>query len=421
MHIWRRKRATVVGLAILCFLATQICAAQQGIEIPQPNNPAIPMPVPIMVSLTSIAVPYDPLELVTGDAQQASTPEARAAALDLLEKAHRLSNVRLHAYDLKTSFTSYGSSSSDGRWILEDTSPGPNIYRWTAQGPSFSGIFLNANKLLSSNQPGGAMPLRLAQVRDAMWGVYFPEIGPYAILRVADGNLNGTGVRCVLVSRGFSGKSRPQFSSGRSFDESEYCVNPQSGLLETYSPYPGIYFRFDYANGLHFHEQIIPAGFTITERGKTVIEAKTESVGEPASKDSNLFQSAGLTPLGVGQVIEPLMMVRGFQTSEALDASSGGQIVIVRGMISPEGHFTEAEVLASTNASLDDAALAHANKAHVLQVEANTQSGTTPESRELVFIVQFMPRPPRRPAQVDSPGGPAITPSTILGSSSPSQ
>jgi TonB family protein len=144
-------------------------------------------------------------------------------------------------------------------------------------------------------------------------------------------------------------------------------------------------------------------------------------VGEPASKDSNLFEPAGLTPLGVGQVIEPPMMVRAFQTSEALDASSSGQVVVVRGMISPEGHFTEAEVLASTNPGLDDAALAHANQARLLQVEANTQPGTTPESREIIFTVQFMPRPPRRPAQVDSPGRPAVSPSTIMGSSNSSQ
>jgi len=419
MRIWRRTWTTVVGIAILCFFATQTSVAQQGIEVPQPNNPTIIQHVSPVVSLATVAVPYDPLELVTGNASQADTPEARAAALDLLEKARRLSNVRLHAYDLKTSFTSFGSSSSDGRWILEDTSPGSNIYRWTAQGPSFSGIFLNANKLLSSNQPGGAMPLRLAQVRDAMWGVYFPEIGPYAILRVANADLNGAQLRCVLVSRGLLGKEHPQFSRGRSFEESEYCVNPQSGLLETWSPYPGVYFRFDYANGLHFHEQIIPDGFTITERGKTVIEAKTESVGEPAAPNSNLFEPAGLTPLGVGQVIVSPMIVRSFQMSSTLDASSSAQVVVVRGMVSPEGHFTEAEVLVSTNAALDDAALQRTTKAPLLQVEAGTPPGTTPQSREIIFIVQFIPRPPRPPAQLNSPSGalPGLAPSVVLGSS----
>lgn len=139
-----------------------------------PAGPPVISSASTFVPLTKIQVPEDPLEPVTSGAVLAQSPEDRAAALDLLEKAHRLSNIRRHPYDLKTTLTTYGSSSYDGRWILEDTSPGAEIYRWSAEGPSFSGVFLTVDKLLSSNQPGGTMPLRLAQVRDAMWGVYFP-------------------------------------------------------------------------------------------------------------------------------------------------------------------------------------------------------------------------------------------------------
>jgi hypothetical protein len=256
----------------LAFVALQTAALGQG-PVPVSGPPA-----PAFVSLRGIPVPYDPLEVVASGAQQVQTAEDRAAALDLLSKAKRLSNVRMHPYDLKTSFTSYGSSTSDGRWILDDTSPGAGIYRWTAEGPSFSGIFLNANKLLSSNQAGGTMPLRLAQVRRAMWGIYYPNIQPFRSLRIANGSLGGASVRCMLFAPDFGGSSQTEFSSGRSFLESEYCVNTQSGLLETYSPCAGLYVHYDYANALHFHEQIIPNGFTITERGKPIIEAKTESV-----------------------------------------------------------------------------------------------------------------------------------------------
>jgi hypothetical protein len=289
MHCWRHRWIVVVAVALQSIAPAQ---HSESAAAAQANDPGLAPHASPLISLASVPVPYDPLELVTRDAQEVRNAEERAAAIDLLEKARRLSNVRLHPYDLKTSFTSYGSSSSDGPWILEDMSPGPNIYRWTAQGPSFYGIFLNANKLLSSNQAGGTMPLRLAQVRDAIWGIYYPEIGPHTALRVANGYLNGTELRCVLVTHGSSGKTHPEFSSGRSFDEAEYCVNPQSGLLETYSPYAGLYVRYDYANGLHFHEQIIPGGFTITQRGERVIEAKTESVGEAPPRmaiSSNLW------------------------------------------------------------------------------------------------------------------------------------
>ena len=184
-------------------LTLQSVAVAQGPAIG--SGAGVVPPVPAFASLKSIPVPYDPLELVASGAQEVQSAEERAAALDMLAKARRLSNVRMHAYDLKKSFTSYGSSTSDGRWMLEDTSPGAEVYRWTAEGPSFSGIFLNANKLLSSNQPGGAMPLRLAQVRRAMWGIYAPNLQPFKSLRVANGTLAGAGVRCVLFAPEFSG------------------------------------------------------------------------------------------------------------------------------------------------------------------------------------------------------------------------
>jgi hypothetical protein len=345
------------------------------------------------VSLTSIPVPYDPLELVPSDARQIENGEERAATIELLAKAHRLSNVRLHPYELKTSFVSYGSSSSDGQWLLEDMSPGGNIYRWTAQGPSFAGVFLNVNRLLSSNQTGGAMPLRLAQVRDAIWGIYYPEIGPHASLREANGSSSGAELHCVLVAHGIYEKSKLVFSSGRSFDEAEYCVNPQTGLLETYSPFAGVYIRYDYSSALHFHELIIPNGFIITEHGKTVIEAKTESVGEPPSANSGVFSAEGLTALGVGQVIVAPMIVRGFQTSPSTDAA--GQVVVIHGMVSSDGHLSEVEVLASTNPNLEQAAIDHANKASALEIGVDTQPGITPRSREIIYTVEFGPRSAR--------------------------
>ena len=251
------------------------------------------------------------------------------------------------------------------------------------------------------------MPLRLAQVRDAMWSIYSPGIGPHATLRLATGSLNGAELRCVLVAHGIYGKSLPEFSSGRSFDEAEYCVNVQSGLLETYSPYAGLYVRFSYANGLHFHDQIIPDEFIITQRGRTVIDAKTESVTDAPPQNTNLFETAGLNPLGVGQVIVPPMRVHGFQTSQFVNTSSGGQVVILHGMVSPDGHLTEVEVLASTNADLESAAVEHANKAHALQMAGNTQPGTTPRSREVIFTVQFLPQ---RPPKILPPGLPPSSP-----------
>ena len=72
-------------------------------------------------------VPASELELVTGDAQPVQDAQQRVAALDLLNNARALSNVRAQAYDLKTTFTSSGGVASDGSWTLEDMAPAASI------------------------------------------------------------------------------------------------------------------------------------------------------------------------------------------------------------------------------------------------------------------------------------------------------
>lgn len=332
-------------------------------------------------------VPDDPLELVTGDAQLVQDAEERAAVLTMLSNARSLSNVRAHPYDLKTTFTSFGSSSSDGSWTLEDISPARDIYRWTAQGPSFSATYLTINKLLSSDQPPEAIPLRVTQAREAIFYVY-PEIGPHASLRTATGYLNGLELRCVLVAHNAAaGRPSPR---GRSWEESEYCVDPNSGLLATYSPAPGLYIHYDYANALHFHDKIIPGAFTISEAGRPVVEAKTESVSNPPDPNSSLFNPSGLKPLGAGPVMSPAWSIRGFVGRHMNDPNATAQVVVLHGIASPDGQFTEGEVLASTNSSLNEDALNHAKKAPSVFSEDDPQPGATPRSREMIFIVEFV-------------------------------
>jgi hypothetical protein len=365
--------------------------ALQGVAIAQEpaGTPTTAQLPPLILSLMHLPAPYDPLELVPNGAQPVQSAEDRAATIELLTKARDLSNVRLYPYDLKTTFSTYASLSSDGRWSLEDTSPARGIYRWTAQGPSFSGIFLKNGDLVSTDRSSGGIPLRLAQVREAIFWIY-PGIGPYASLRVATARLGGSEVRCILVAHGIVGSSRSSFSSGRSFEESEFCVDTKSGLLATYSPVPGLYVRYDYGNALHFHEEIIPNGFTITENGRAVIEAKTETVTASPDAGQSIFKPEGLTPLGVGPVMEAPMMIR----NNVPGANASVQVVVVHGMISPDGRLDETEVLASTDASLNDAAVSRASAQHFLPMGGDTQPGTTPMSREAIFTVEFLPHTP---------------------------
>ena len=114
------------------------------------------------------AVPPDPLELVTGDAQPVQTARQRANVRDLLTHSLALSNVRVYPYHRITAFTAFGATSSDGAWKLDDMSSADNTYRWAAQGPSYSATNLYLDQTLYSSEPSGNIPLRLAQVRTGL-------------------------------------------------------------------------------------------------------------------------------------------------------------------------------------------------------------------------------------------------------------
>jgi hypothetical protein len=387
MKFWR-YRVTAPALFAIGFVAF---SQPQKVQV----SPVAPAPMMVRTSpmsrLETTAIPYDPAELATSEAEQAQTPEQRAEALGLITTAMRLSNVRRYPYMLKTTFTASDSQGSDGTWNLEDTSPAALVYRWTAQGPSFSGTFLYNNHLMASDQPGGDIPLRLAQVRDAMWSVYYPEIGPYASLRLSTGNLAGGEVRCVLVERGVNG--RTEFSASRSFAEYEYCVDPKSGLLMGYSRAAGMFVRYDFSAALHFHDTvIIPNGFTIYENGKPVVEAKTVSVGEAPSANDPMFQGAGLRPIGTGQVTDP--PVRVFSFINRHDVTDGpAQFVVVDAIVAADGRVTEKEVVSSTDESANAIALAHVEKSGVVQMKTQNpqQPGTTPRAQEMIYTVEITP------------------------------
>jgi hypothetical protein len=286
-------------------------------------------------------IPADPLEMVTGNAEAVQNTEQRAAATALVINAHALSNVRAQPYHLKTSFVSSGKLPSDGNWILEDISPSRTIYRWTAQGPNYAGVNLYtgvAPALLYTNQLGGVLPLRLAQVRAAIF-FNVPVVGPQLSMRTASGYLNGVKLDCVLTTFGFRTQA---LTGGRGWEESEYCVDPSTGLMTIYSLVPGLYVHYDYTNAIKFHNKIIPSSFTISEAGQVVIEAKTESLSDPPDPKGSLFDSAGLSAAGVGSIMTSPARSRSFVPLggplriASNPTSAAIQVVVVHGAAAAE-------------------------------------------------------------------------------------
>jgi len=333
-----------------------------------------------MQTLTEPRVPEDALEMVIGDAQPVQNAEQRAAAVQLLDKARVLFNVRAQPYDLKATLTT-----PDGAWNLEDVSPGRGIYRWTAQGPSYNAVNLYSGGMLYSTQPSGGLPLRLAQVRSAIFHAY-PWVGTRASIRTATGSLNGAEVNCVLITH----TPPARFSSGpRLWEEAEYCADAQSGRLVTWSLAPGVYVAYDYSHPIQFHNASIPGKFTITQGGQVVAEVRVESLTDPGNTDDAQFSPAGLASAGVGPLMSAPWMVRTMVARGVTSPGAAMQVVVVHGMLAPERKLTETEIVATSDPSLNQAALDQAARWQSWQAEEDSQPGATPQAHEVYFTVRF--------------------------------
>ncbi len=297
-------------------------------------------------ALPNSPVPVDALEVVIGPAQSVSTAEERAAAINLLTKARALSNVRSRPYHLKTSFRSMGSLPSDGAWTLDDISSDARIYRWTAQGPGYSAVNLYTDTtqgVMYSDQPTASIPIRLAQARAAIF-FSFGGVSPNSGLRTATGVLDGKVQSCVLRSIGPQSQS---MTGSRSWLEDEYCVDQATGLLTVYSPQPGLYVHYSYSTAPNFHGVFVATGFEIEQAGRTILEAKTDSVTDPPDAKDPMFSNAGLTAAGVGQGMTASRNVDMMPPTACFargnpDACAGTptvQVVGLHGMISPEGQL----------------------------------------------------------------------------------
>ena len=347
-----------------------------------------PARVRAMQELAEPPVPSDPLELVTGNAQPVQEVSQRAEIITMLENAHKHSNIRAQPYDLKTTFTVTGSLSA-GVWQMEDTSPGAELYRWTAQGPSYSAVNLTANHIFYSNQPASGLPLRLVQAREAIFYAK-PFVGPRATLRTATASLNGADLVCALIAHN---AMSPAGTGGRLWEEEEYCVNSKAGTLVSYSPAPGSYVVYDYSKAVTFHGKLIPNAFTISQAGQTIIEAQTESVADPANNPA-AFQPAGLNQIGVGAVMSGAWRSRmrlplpgGPQATAAQTTTA--PVVVMHGMQAPNGQVSDLEMLASSDPSLNESALTFATQWQGGLLGQQPDTGATPQSHEFVMQIQY--------------------------------
>jgi hypothetical protein len=318
--------------------------------------------VAVLVSFVAMAqlpvatapVPTDPLELATGPTKVLNTPQDRSAIMELVDRARQNFDMQAGGtppYDLKVSFDATGRVAYTGSGEMEEIWLSAQRWHWSAHlgGYSQNRIFLNGqvfdDKALSS------IPMRVQMVRGTLlWPINGP--GPHALMKATPANWKGADVICALFS-GSGNAAVP--TTGRQWQETEYCFDPKNSLLMTYSEAPGIYVAYDYTNSHAFHGRVFPGTITFVEGGSTVLTIHVDSLTDAGTVDPAL-----LTP--TPQMITPGPILAGrYRMPRWTQAPTGYkgpvQPVIVHATVGEDGKVVEAESLQNSDALLSDAAL----------------------------------------------------------------
>ena len=341
-------------------------------------------------------LPSDPLELATGPTKVLDTPQLRAMVLGLLEQARQ--NNGMHtagsaAFDLKVSFTSSGQNRYTGHGDLEETWMTQKIWRWTAHLADYSINRIFYRGFAFDEKSSGPVPLRLQMVRAA---VFWPVSGNFApaYLRVATAKWDGDDVMCILRSRG-PDETDPDVAEdadsannlGRRWGEREYCIDPKTGLLRTYSEAPGVYTVYDYNDvTIHFHGRSLARQITVVEGGANILQIHLDGIEDPHVTDPNFF-----TPTSQMLAAGPQPIMSGVLRFSVPVPAAGRagviQPVVVIATIDNKGKVEEAETPPNSDVNLSEAALSlvkHTRFAH-------SGSENPPHQRLAYINVKFVP------------------------------
>ena len=292
-------------------------------------------------------IPSDPLEMVSGPVQPVDTPASRDAVVQLLIRARTNYALRTasQGYDLKVAFTvnSHGQTDYDGAWQMEDLFDPKLGLRWTAKAEAgYATTQISSQEKYYGDGTSDVIPLRLQEARAALFGAIPTGNFNRAVIRTSTATFNGAPVTCVLIS----GSRNATAPSGRSWDETEECIDPQSGLLKVHSQVPGRYFAYDYTHAPQLGGHILPSKVTVTEGGKTVSEINVESLTNLPSANGSLFvPTQEMQARGPSVMMAEAQKLSGFSQPRPFPAGATVHPVCVFGLVTPSGQLVEAHSL----------------------------------------------------------------------------
>jgi hypothetical protein len=343
-------------------------------------------------ALNTTPIPSDPLEMATGQIRPVAGFTKRTAVLSLLGRARELYALRSGGtgYELKVTFTvnSGGQTDFDGTWEMEDVFDPKLGLRWTARASaSYAITRISSNGMLYGEQTATDIPLRLEEARAAL----FDPIPPSASLaretfRTSKAVFNGVQLTCILFGAGLGSGNAANAVSGRRWEETEECIDPQSGLLRVHSQVPGRYYAYDYSHAVHFAGRILPGKVTVNEAGRTVTEISVDSLTELTAADPSLFDPTDkMKERGWAIALagaQKLSLISG-QSSNPPDAIA--HVVCVFGVVTASGQLVEAHSLQPS----DPNSQAAVEAARQMYSSPTPQLGAHPQQHFIFVIEKF--------------------------------
>lgn len=332
-------------------------------------------------------VPRDPLELVTDRVEAAGTTASREAALELLDRARKSYILRNagQAWDLKVHFTvdSSGQTNYDGAWEMEDRfAPGQGL-RWTAKsdsGYTFDGIF--AAKAIYGAGTASAIPLRLQEARSMLFNpiesVAFARSGS---IRMSTARFRGSPVTCILLTRS---RGAAHTAAGRGWDESEECIDSESGLLQLHSDVPGRYAVYDYTDSPRLGGHVLPRTVTVSEAGRIVSKISVESLQAVSDFDPGFFvPTDAMKAAGPATAMTSETRISRVQGSGLSASAATIRPVYVFGLVTSAGQLVEAHSLQPSDPNSDAAV----KDAKGIDFSPSMVAGAPPQ-QHFVFVIE---------------------------------
>lgn len=297
---------------------------------------------------------YDPLELATGPVEVADSPDKRSAILTLLERARQNNSLHITGmapFHIKASFNVVGSDQANGVGELEEMWANGSAWRWNAHLGNYAQSRVFYRGVAYDANPQAYQPLRLQTVRQA---IFWPISGNFVndVIRVAYTTLNSKAVTCALIS---GPRAEASTVPGRQWHEEEYCIDPKSGLLQSYSVAPGIYSTYDYGNAITYHGHTIAKGITIVEAGQIATQVQIDSLQDLSPPESLFTPTAEMKSPGI--ILGGPTRFPQFAKADPALAGTATQPIIVHATLDTEGKVLEAEVLQLAGSPISDAAL----------------------------------------------------------------